>query len=143
MTASGFRKFLTRLGCFASLVAVALVSPGLIFGMMLIAGSERTIYERASSPDGWHEARVQFDDAGAVSSFSRLVFLKHRWNPSDAPLLSCRALYANGEPPIRLRWQDNTTLIILYQFAPQGVLAHDQWCGPIRIVVRSPEADSR
>ena len=46
-----------------------------LVGVILFTG-ERTIYQRASSPDGWREARVQFDDAGAVDGFSRLVFVK-------------------------------------------------------------------
>jgi len=70
---------------------------------LLIAGSERTIYERATTPDGWHDARVRFDDGGAISSFSRVVFVKHHWNGSDEPLLSCRAFWGHGEPAVYLR----------------------------------------
>ncbi len=63
-------------GCLILTAGFVLISPGLFLGAMLIAGSERTIYERAESPNGSHEARVHFDDGGALSGFERQVFVK-------------------------------------------------------------------
>jgi hypothetical protein len=100
---------------------------------MLIAGSERTIYERAKSPDGWNEARVQFDDGGAISGFERLVFVKHTWNPSDAPLLSCRAFWGHGQAAIDLQWVDSSTLLIRHHVAPRNIAAVAKHCGSVRI----------
>jgi len=107
--------------------------PGLVLGLMLVAGSERTIYKRAKSPDGWHEARVQFDDGGAISGFERLVFVKHAWNRSDAPLLSCRAFWGHGQAKIDLRWIDSSTLLIRHHVAPKNVAAVVKRCGSIKI----------
>jgi hypothetical protein len=79
---------------------------------------------------------VQFDDAGAISSFSRLVFVKHRWNHSDAPLLSCRAFLGKDEAVVHLRWLDNITLLITHGFRHGEVQAVARHCGPVRIVVK-------
>jgi hypothetical protein len=122
------------LGC--SVLAITLL-PGLALGLALAAGSHRTVYERANSPDDWHQARVQFDDAGAVSSYARLVFVKHTWNLSDEPLLSCRAFWANGEAKVRLSWIDSSTLLIEHHFAPNDVKAVASHCGPVRIITRA------
>ena len=122
------------IGCLALFVVGA---PGLLLGGLLIAGSQRTIYQRATSPDGWHEARVQFDDGGAISGFSRLVFLKHSWNFSDEPLLSCRAFWGDGQAIVRLSWVDSNTLLVEHHFAPNHVEAIARNCGPIRIVARA------
>jgi hypothetical protein len=111
-----------------------------MLGGLLIAGSERTIYERATSPDGWHEARVQFDDGGAISSFSRLVFIKHHWNPSDEPLLSCRAFWGEGEEAVHLRWLDSSTLLIRHAFRSADVQATAHQCGTVKIIAKGPEA---
>ncbi|MBD8639340.1 MULTISPECIES: hypothetical protein [Sphingomonas] len=116
---------------------IALVAPVFLLGGLLILGSERTIYQRVKSPDGWHEARVQFDDGGAVSGFARLVFVKYRWNVSDTPLLSCRAFWGNGEAKVHLVWKDANTLLILHRFDPKNVEAVAQNCGPIRIIARA------
>jgi hypothetical protein len=58
------------LGCLTVIGVVVLLGPGILPGAALSAGAERTIYERAVSPNGWHDARVQFDDAGG----SKLIF---------------------------------------------------------------------
>jgi len=117
-------------------VAVALI-PGALLGILLIAGSERSVFERVKSPDGWHEARVQFDDAGALSGFARLVFVKHDWNMSDEPLLSCRAFWGEGQAKVDLKWLTDNTLLIEHHFAPDHVEATAQNCGPVRIIARS------
>jgi hypothetical protein len=125
-------------GCLALLACTVMLAPVLLLGGLLIAGSERTIYERIVSPDGRHDARVQFDNGGAVSSFSRLVFVKHRWNRSDEPLLSCRAFWGDGEAAVHLRWLDSSTLLIRHSFPADAVEASADHCGPIRIVVQGP-----
>jgi hypothetical protein len=136
MDAKRIVKMVAGLGCFGLLLCLVPIVPGLMLGGMLIMGSERTIYQRAVSPDGWHEARVQFDDAGAISSFSRLVFIKHRWNGSDEPLLSCRAFWGAGEEAVHLHWIDSSTLLIQHGFQSQDVEAVADHCGPIRIIAR-------
>ena len=124
------------------LAGIVSLGPGFLFGAALVAGSERTIYERTTSPDGWHDARVQFDDAGAVSRFSRLVFVKHRWNPSDEPLLSCRAFWREGEAAVHLKWIDDRTLLIRHAFPAEDVQAVAARCGSIRIVVQELDRGS-
>jgi hypothetical protein len=117
----------------ATLVAV----PGLLLAVAFWIGSERTVFAREVSPDGWNEARVQFDDCGAPCSFDRIVLVKSRLNPSDEPLLSCRAFLAEGEANVRLRWLDDRTLLIQHAFPPDAIDAQASSCGPIRIVARS------
>jgi hypothetical protein len=137
-------KVLLRVACFALIaVVVVVLGPGLLLGAALIFGSVRTISERASSLDGWNEARVQFDDGGAVSTFDRLVFVKSRWNPSDEPLLSCRAFWGEGEAAVHLRWLNNTTLLIQHGFAADEVQAVAAHCGDVRIVVQQLAANGR
>lgn len=129
------------IGCGVLLLAVIFFAPGLFLGIALIGGSQRTVYQRAVSPDGWHEARVQFDDGGAVSGFDRIVLVKHRWNLSDEPLLSCRAFLADGEAPVHLRWPNSSTLLVEHGFAAADAEDVARHCGPIRIVTRQlPEA---
>jgi hypothetical protein len=113
------------------------MAPGLFLAVALIIGSKRTVFERQVSPDGWREARVQFDDAGAISSFDRIVLVKWRMNPSDEPLLSGRAFLGNGEAPVHLRWLDNQALEIDHAFAPDAVEAEAAHCGSVRIVIRA------
>ena len=126
-------KWAGGIGCVALMI---FVGPGLLLGGLLIAGSQRTISQRTTSPDGWHEARVQFDDGGAISGFERLVFVKHSWNLSDEPLLSCRPFWGHGQAKIRLIWANSTTLIIEHHIAPTNVAASLPNCGPIKIVPR-------
>nr|NUR36664.1 hypothetical protein [Sphingomonas sp.] len=130
------RRWITGVAGVLGCLIVLLAFPGILLGAMLTVGSQRTIYERAKSPDGWHEARVQFDDAGAVSGFSRLVFVKHSWNASDEPLLSCRAFWGDGEAKVHLRWLNSSTLVIEHHFAPSNVEAVASNCGAVRIIAR-------
>ena len=122
------------IGCVGAIVVLA---PALLLGGLLVAGSERTIFARAQSPDGWHEARVQFDDGGAMSGFSRLVFVKPSWNKSDAPLLSCRAFWGDGQAKVRLSWVNSSTLLIEHHFAQENVEATAENCGSVRIVAKA------
>jgi hypothetical protein len=118
------------------LVFVVFLAPATLLMLAITFGSERTVFERAISPGGWREARVQFDDAGAISGFSRLVFVKPRWDVSDAPLLSCRAFWADGEAKVHLRWLDDRTLLIEHAFEPASIQAVADHCGPVRLIVR-------
>ena len=140
MTASQFRKVwlgivCSGIGCVGLLACLVAFEPGLLLGALFVAGSKRTIYERAISPDGWHDARVQFDDAGAISDYARSVFVKHSWNFSDAPLLSCRAFWGDGEAAVHLRWLDDSTLLITHGFEQGAIEAVADHCGPIRVIV--------
>jgi hypothetical protein len=138
MSASrNIRRWLCGLvvGLFA--LGLVIIAPALLFGIALAFGGERTVFERSASPDGGREARVQFDDAGAVSGFDRIVFVKSRWNPSDEPLLSCRAFWADGEAAVHLRWLNAQTLEIRHAFRPENIQAEAARCGGVRIVIRS------
>jgi hypothetical protein len=126
---------------FVVMMIALILGPGSLLGFFLIFGSQRTIFERALSPDALHEARVQFDDAGALSTFDRMVFLKSRWNPSDAPLLSCRAFWAEGVGIVHLRWLNRHELLIQHDFPPRAVKAVSAGCGSIQIATRSLQLD--
>lgn len=128
-----------RLGCLVLVTGLIFIGPGLILGIGLIAGSQRTIYQRSTSPDGWHEARVQFDDGGAISGFDRIVLIKHSWNFSDEPLLSCRAFLANGQADVKLVWRDSHTLLIQHHFAPKNIVAGAGHCGSTDITAQAVE----
>jgi hypothetical protein len=123
------------IGVLVLLAYLFLTGPGFLLVGLLIAGSERTISERATSPDGRYDARIQSDAAGAVSSPSRLVFVKYRWNPSDEPLLSCRAFSGRGDAPVHLQWLDSGTLLIRHSFPATDVQIAADHCGPIRVIV--------
>lgn len=127
---------LKGLGCAGLILCASVLAPGILLGLALSAGSVRSVYERATSPDGWYDARVQFDDGGAISSFSRLVFVKHHWNPSDEPLLSCRAFWADGEKAVHLTWINSSTLLITHGFQSSEIEAEADHCGPIRVIVK-------
>ena len=128
------RRWFIWIGGGLLLAGLLSLSPVFLFGLAFVLGSERTVYERSPSPSGWREARVQFDDAGALSEFERVVFIKDRWNPSDAPLLSCRAFEADGEGAVHLKWLDDRTLLIRHAFPAGDVRAVASRCGPIRII---------
>ena len=129
--------FVVVLGLSLVTVSLVTVGPGLLLGLFLTLGSQRTVFERAASPDGWHEARVQFDDGGAISPFDRVVFVKSSWNPSDAPLLSCRAFWADGEAVVHLRWLNSHELLIQHGFPPHAIEAVTANCGSIQITTQS------
>ena len=64
---------------------------------------ETTIYQRATSPSGLLEARVQMTDCGATSGFSRVVWVKPRFAP-DSQVVSCRAVIFEEQPKVDLKW---------------------------------------
>lgn len=133
------------IGC---LVLLVILAPGMLLGTLFWLGAERTVFERARSPDGWREARVQFDDAGAITGFARVVFVRSRLVPLDTPWLSCRAFWGSGEAPVRLSWPDNRTLLVRHGFSADQVEDVAERCGSIRIVTRpltppAPQAPPR
>jgi hypothetical protein len=89
----------TGCGC-ATLVALAAFAA---LGTMEGAMCETTTFARSISPSGFTEARVQMTDCGAVSEFSRVVWVQPRWLPSDR-WLSCQAVAFDGIEPIALSW---------------------------------------
>ena len=89
----------TGCGC-AMLVALAgFAALGTVEGSMC----ETTTFARSISPSGFTEARVQMTDCGAVSGFSRVVWVQPRWLSSDR-WLSCRAVAFDGMEPVALEW---------------------------------------
>ena len=124
------------IGCVLLSVVIVILLPLLLMGGALIAGSERSVFQRAKSPDGWHEARVQFDDGGALSGFERLVLVKSAWNPSDSPMLSCRAFWGHGEAKIDLNWADSSTLVVAHHVSPKNVADYATNCGSVKIVLK-------
>jgi hypothetical protein len=94
-------KLRTR-GCLALLVF--LVVPSCVaLNWLGDAMCETTIYQRAISPSGFLEARVQMTDCGATSGFSRVVWIKPRFAP-DSQLVSCRAVIFEEQPKVALKW---------------------------------------
>jgi len=77
---------------------------------------------------------VQFDDAGAITGWSKIVLVRPAWLRLDTPWLSCRAFLGNGTDQVRLSWQDNATLMVRHGFAPDEVIDAPQRCGQTRIL---------
>lgn len=110
------------------------VLAGLGLGLALTAFSQRTVFQRAVSPGGWREARVQFDDCGAACVFRRVVFIKYRPLP-DQPMFSCNAFQVRGEWPMRVRWLDGRTLLVANPAPASEIEWAAKSCGPVRIEV--------
>jgi hypothetical protein len=122
------------LGCFGLAALAVVIGPGLIFGLMLFAASERTIYSRERSPDQSLEARVQFDDCGAPCGWAKVVFIKDAWLLPDTPLLSCRAFEGYGTNQVRLKWASNSTLLVRHGFPRREIVDAPGSCGSISVV---------
>jgi hypothetical protein len=90
---------LTGCGCAMLLALAGFAALGTVETSMC----ETTTFARSISPSGFTEARVQMTDCGAVSGFTRVVWVQPRWLPSDR-WLSCRAVAFDGMEPIALRW---------------------------------------
>lgn len=131
------RRWSFRIALALFSIGLVIISPGLLLGIALSLGEQRTVFERSVSPNDQREARVQFDDGGAISGFDRIVFIKSRWNPSDEPLLSCRAFWADGEAAVHLRWLNDQTLEVQHAFRPEDIRAEASHCGHVRVVIRS------
>jgi hypothetical protein len=124
------------LGCLAIAAAVAVVGPAFLFAMLLWMGAERTVYSRLPSPDGWHEARVQFDDCGAPCGWAKIVYVRGRWLPLDSPFFSCRAFVGDGTDRVRLEWKANERLVIHHGFNQRGSFESAKACGSIVVMTR-------
>lgn len=97
-------KRVTR-GCLALILIIGI--PGCVaLNWLGNAMCETTIYDRAISPNGLLEARVQMTDCGATSGFSRVVWVKPRYVP-DSNILSCRAVIFEEEPKVALQWSSD------------------------------------
>ena len=134
----------SKIGCGTSCLVIAVflifVGPGGILGLALFAGSQRTIFERSTSPDGSYEARVQFDDCGAPCGFARVVYVRSAWFDLDSPRWSCRAFVGDGIAPVSLSWSDDRTLVIAHGFALSDVGDVVAACDGVRIIVATPES---
>ncbi|MGS1017881.1 hypothetical protein [Allosphingosinicella humi] len=124
------------LGCLAAAALLVVIGPGLFFGLMLWGASERTIYSRETSPNGDREARVQFDDCGAPCGWTKIVFVKRAWIPSDTPLLSCRAFLGDGTNRVRVAWSGNSKLIVHHGFSAGEIADVVRSCGDVSIVTQ-------
>ena len=129
-----WQRVLALLGCVGLIVLALPILGGLLLGGLFWLGSERTIYQRVKAPGGWTEARVQFDDGGAMTGWNKIVFVRPSWLVLDNPWLSCRAFFGDGTDHIRLAWRDNSTLLIRHGFAPEKVMDTTKTCGSTRIV---------
>lgn len=126
-------KVAAGLGCMAIILIMVVGGPALLFGLMLWSASERTVFSRHVSPDGRLEARVQFDDCGALCGWEKAVFIKNRWMPSDTPLASCLAFLGDGTGQVRLEWERDRTLLIRHGFLPEHVVDSTSACGDTAI----------
>jgi hypothetical protein len=125
-------KGLAFIGCIGLTILSLPLFGGLLLGTAFWLGSQRTIYQRVESPDGKYEARVQFDDAGAISGWAKTVFVRRAWLPLDTPWLSCPAFWGEGTDHIRLSWPDNHTLVVVHGFKPDDASSNST-CGSVRI----------
>ncbi|MCW2410244.1 MULTISPECIES: hypothetical protein [unclassified Sphingobium] len=115
LTQNERRQF--HLGCAALLLILA-------FGLVRSAGSamcDTTTFYESLSPDGWTGARVQMTDCGALSGFSRVVWIQPRWLPTDR-LFACRAVAIDGQPAVRLEWAQATLIVVTD--APRASVIH-------------------
>lgn len=87
-------------GCGMLCVAGIVACLGSIAGAMC----ETTVFQRSLSPSGLFEARVEMTDCGALSGFTRVVWLQPTWLPRTR-WLSCRAVAFDGMAPVQLKWQ--------------------------------------
>jgi hypothetical protein len=123
------------IGCLAATAMALIGGPLLLIALMFWLTAERTVYSRAMSPDGSHEARVQFDDCGATCGWAKGVFLKSAWLPLDTPHLSCAAFWGDGTDRVKLEWSDDSTLIIHHGFT-EGSFDAAETCGSVSVEVR-------
>lgn len=124
------------LGCLAIAAAVAIVGPALLFVLLMWMATERTVYSRASSPDGRREACVQFDDCGAPCGWAKIVYVKGRWLPLDSPVFGCRAFVGDGTNRVRLEWKANEQLVVHHGFKQRGSFEAAKACGSIVVTTR-------
>ena len=95
---------------------------------------ETTTYADSRSPSGRTEARVQMTDCGAMSRFSRVVWVQPAWIPRDRAF-SCRAVALDDQPSVRLAWTADA--VIVTTDAPrESVIARAGSCYGWRVEVR-------
>ena len=128
------QRGLALIGCVGLVIVATPILGGLLLGGLFWLGSERTIYQRISSRDGRTEARVQFDDGGAMTGWSKIVLVRSRWLILDNPWLSCRAFLGDGTDHVKLTWRDDATLVIRHGFSPNKVMDSNGNCGSTKIV---------
>lgn len=87
---------------------------------------ETTTYAQSNSPSGTTDARVQMTDCGAVSGFSRIVWVQPRWLPQSRAL-SCRAVAFNGQPAVKLGWTVDS-LTITTNSPRESIIANANKC---------------
>ena len=71
---------------------------------------ETTTYSESRSPLGATDARVQMTDCGAVSGFSRVVWVQPTWLPRSRAL-SCRAVAFDGQPSVSVSWEGDSLIV--------------------------------
>lgn len=69
-----------------------------------------TTYAQSRSPSGITDARVQMTDCGALSGFSRVVWVQPAWLPRERAV-SCRAAALEGQPGVSMNWSPDALLI--------------------------------
>ena len=85
-----------------------------------------TTFAEGRSPSGSMAARVQMTDCGALSGFSRVVWVQPAWLPQDR-VFSCRAVALEGQPSVALNWSADT-LIITTNAAQRDVIQSETSC---------------
>ncbi len=114
---------------------VAIVGWAFLF-FVFETGTKTTVYERATSPDGRREARVQFSDCGAACSFQRQVVV-------DAGAgAACTVFQVHGEWPVTIRWLDARTLLIRNPAPPEELRHADSRCGPVEVRITPTPSSS-
>jgi len=87
---------------------------------------ETTTYVESRSPSGATDARVQMTDCGALSGYSRVVWVQPALLPRDRSA-SCRAVALNGQPNVRLDWSAEA-LIVTTNAPPSDIIASASSC---------------
>jgi|SRR5688572_14072152 len=126
---------------FKAFAISGLAAAGLIvaFPLLLFSGvggglCETTTYQEALSPNGNMIARVQMTDCGATTGFSRVVWVQPVAT-YGLPRPRCRALAVDNQPPVRLRWSLDGTLVIATPVPPAEFIAVADRCysAPIQV----------
>jgi len=117
------------------LIVAAAALPFIAIAMVFLGvwvGSSTTVYSVSRSPDGRHEARVEFSDCGAACSFSRDVIVRR----VGFPFSDCMAFTVHGEWPLSLQWSDNGHLVIGDPAPESERRSKSESCGAVNIAVR-------
>lgn len=113
-----------KAGCgFALLLGLSMLA---LLDSLSGAMCETTTYAEATSPSGLTVARVQMTDCGALSGFSRVVWVEPRWLPSDIGL-GCRAVAFDGQVPVSLAWRGGD-LVVTSAATRDSVIGSENAC---------------